>query len=123
LINLQYGSVEDELKKIDKEYGWKIENPGDIDITNDMNDLAELISTCDIVVTCSNVTAHVAGVLGKKTLLILPKYYGRLWFWDYDEKKYSYWYPSVKIIINEMNKWEDVFEMMNSALNSIEYEN
>ena len=123
LINLQYGSVEDELKKIDKEYGWKIKNPGDIDITNDMNDLAELISTCDIVVTCSNVTAHVAGVLGKKTLLILPKYYGRLWFWDYDEKKYSYWYPSVKIIINEMNKWEDVFEMMNSTLNSIEYEN
>lgn len=123
LINLQYGSVEDELKKIDKEYGWKIKNSGDIDITNDMNDLAELISTCDIVVTCSNVTAHVAGVLGKKTLLILPKYYGRLWFWDYDEKKYSYWYPSVKIIINELNKWEDVFEMVYSALNSIEYEN
>jgi len=78
--------------------------------------------SCDLVITCSNVTAHVAGLLGKKTILILPKYYGRLWFWDQDKTKNSFWYPSIKIIENENNEWSKIFARINSEIDKYQNE-
>ena len=55
-----------------------------------------VIQACDIIITCSNTTAHLAGALNKKTLLILPNAKGRFWYWsDIDGK--SIWYPSVNV--------------------------
>jgi tetratricopeptide (TPR) repeat protein len=115
-INLQYGNNEEELERVSKNYGINIYTEKNLDITNNISDLASLINDCDVVVTCSNVTAHVAGVFGKKTILILPKYYGRLWFWDEDERGRSYWYESIKIIINENNDWKTIFNEVQREL-------
>jgi len=115
-INLQYGDVQDELDNIKIKHKVNILNYKDIDITNEINDLANLILSCDLVITCSNVTAHVAGLIGKKTILIRPKYYGRLWFWNQDKNKHSFWYPSIKIIENENNEWPKIFARINSEI-------
>ena len=63
---------------------------------NDMLGLASIINACDFVITCSNVNAHMAGALNKKTFLLLPLGKGRLWNWG-SAKDSSIWYPSVRI--------------------------
>ena len=49
-----------------------------------------------MIITCSNVNAHISGALGKKTFLLLPMGKGRLLNWS-SKKNYSLWYPSIKI--------------------------
>ena len=58
-----------------------------------MDGLASLIQSCDFVITTSNVTAHIAGALGKKTFVLVNP--SMLWYW-HDEDQSS-WYPSVNI--------------------------
>lgn len=114
--NLQYGEVADELQDVLNNTGVIVNADKNKNITDEINDLAEVIKKCDVVVTCSNVTAHVAGVMGKKTYLLAPSKYGRLWFWDADDSGHSVWYPSVKIISNEEDNWNMVFEQLNKYL-------
>jgi hypothetical protein len=50
-------------------YRSNIYDVNDVDIYNDIDSLASIIQACDIVITCSNTTAHLAGALNKKTIL------------------------------------------------------
>ena len=77
LINLQYGDVEGEISKQQKPI--EITN---VDLFDDISSTAALINLCDVVVTISNVTAHIAGSMGKKTLLLVPRYLGKFWYWE-----------------------------------------
>jgi len=94
-VNLQYGDVSEEISLIKKEYETDIKIINDIDYFNDMEKLSALIKVCDEVITCSNVTAHLAGSLGVSTRLILSKSLNKIWYW-YDDKNNSTWYPKVK---------------------------
>jgi ADP-heptose:LPS heptosyltransferase len=55
-----------------------------------------LIDACDFVITISNINAHIAGALGKKTFLLAPFSKGRIWYW-HDSLEHSLWYPSIQI--------------------------
>jgi ADP-heptose:LPS heptosyltransferase len=68
----------------------------EIDNFNDIDGLASLIDACDFVVTTSNVTAHLAGGLGKETYLMVPFAHGRIWYWHEGDTQ-SIWYPSINI--------------------------
>lgn len=106
-VNLQYGDVEEEIKFISSEIGVNIDLVSDIDKYNNIDSLTSLIDVCVYVVTTSNVTAHIAGGLGKDTYLLVPFLAGRIWYWhDQDDK--SIWYPSVKIFRqNKDGSWVD----------------
>ena len=67
----------------------------DIDNFNDISEISCLINACDFVITTSNVTAHIAGALNKKTYLIVPFIEGKIWYWGINEDK-SLWYPSIQ---------------------------
>ena len=97
--NLQYGLSDSEIKQI-KEKNSNFIELIDIDKTNDILDLAILIQNLDLVITTSNVTAHISGALGKKTILLLPKNIGKLWYWA-DEDGRSIWYRNTLIIKQE----------------------
>ena len=56
-----------------------------IDNFNDIEGITSLIDAL-ITITVSNTNAHIAGALGKKTLLLLPKGKGRPWYWSSDKK-------------------------------------
>ena len=45
-----------------------IKNEHGIDLYNNIYGLAQLINECDVIVTTSNLNAHIAGALGKKTI-------------------------------------------------------
>lgn len=95
-LNLQYGEV-----RIDSEVWERTGCPlyaiDGLDVTNDLDGLASLIAALDVVVTCSNTTAHLAGAMGKRTILMAPGGRFVLWYWGRDGNR-TPWYPSVEIL-------------------------
>jgi tetratricopeptide (TPR) repeat protein len=95
-VNLQYGDVSTPLLHAKEELGQEIINLEEIDLFNDVDGALSIIAACDIIVTSSNTTAHLAGALGKETLLLLPYSAGKFWYWHAIDGK-SIWYPSVRV--------------------------
>jgi tetratricopeptide (TPR) repeat protein/ADP-heptose:LPS heptosyltransferase len=115
-INLQYGDTEEEIKDLKKKHQVKIDSTDELDKFNDINSLLNYIQACDFVITSSNVTAHLAGSIGKKTFLIAPHELGKIWYWHDDT--FSIWYPSIKIFRQENpNSWEMLIEKIISEIN------
>ncbi len=67
-MDLQYGDTAAERAAVERESGMQHRHLADIDNTHDIDGLAALITACDLVVTVSNATAHLAGALGKPHL-------------------------------------------------------
>jgi tetratricopeptide (TPR) repeat protein len=110
IISLQYGDVKQEIDQVNSQNKLNIFYDQELDYYNDINSLAALISLCDEVITCSNVTAHIAGRLGVKTYLMVPKSFGNIWYWN-SISNYSKWYPSVKIFRQEIDgDWSHLIE-------------
>jgi tetratricopeptide (TPR) repeat protein len=65
------------------------------DQIGDLADTAGLIDQCDLVVSVDTSAIHLAGALGKESLLMLPR--GSEFRWMLDRAD-SPWYPSVEII-------------------------
>ena len=95
-LDLEYCESEKDKRNLYKNSDLKIYKFKDIDYFNDILGVSSVINSCDVIITCSNVNAHIAGALGKKTLLLLPLGKGRLLNWA-AKNEISLWYPSVKI--------------------------
>jgi tetratricopeptide (TPR) repeat protein len=95
-IDLQYGDTRVEREAVRQDLGVAVENLPDIDNFNDIEGLAALIGACDIVVTVSNTTAHLAGALGKETHVLVPTGRGRMWCWFRDRDD-SPFYPRMRL--------------------------
>ena len=122
LINLQYGDVKNEINEIKIKHEIEVKVNEEIDLFNDILGLSRLICSCDYIVTISNVTAHIAGALGKNTLLMLPKNNGKMWYWSKDNKCQSLWYPSVRIIdYNQIDGWEGSIREAYKFISNVAY--
>lgn len=95
-VDLQYGDTRIERSLLEENFGISIRGVDGIDNYSNIDGLASVIEACDLVVTVSNTTAHLAGALGKKTLLLLPFSRGKLWYWHHINGR-SLWYPSVSV--------------------------
>lgn len=114
-INLQYGEIKDDIQSLEAELREKITVVDGIDPFNDIDGLFSMIELCDIVITTSNVTAHMAGSIGKKTLLLAPNSHGRIWYWHDDE--INIWYPSIKQYYQNNNfSWANAIEKIAKEL-------
>ena len=82
------------IKEFEEQTGIKIIQCGSVDNREDLDGLAALIEACDLVVSTSNVTIHLAGALGKDGFVLLPYIHNFWWLRDRDD---SVWYPSIKI--------------------------
>lgn len=108
-IDLQYGDTRNERAALSQATGLAVERLEDIDNTDDLDGLAALISACDLVVTVSNTTAHLAGALGKPTWVFAPHGYARFWYWFRDRPD-SPWYPHLRIVRQAGKEpWADTF--------------
>lgn len=99
-VNLQYGDVIDEVSAIKNNLGVNIEIIEDVNLYDDIDGLSSILSECNIVITTSNSTAHLAGALGIETLLLLPSGNSRFWYW-HDIDNISLWYPSINVFKQE----------------------
>ena len=114
-VCLQYGEVTDEINEIRNKYGIEISEVKEVDKFNDIDSLAALISACDEVVSIENITAFLAGGLGKKSHILLSN--NCLWCSGYKDAKHE-WYPSVQNF-RQSNKseWILALEQIKKILN------
>ena len=112
-INLQYGSVEEELKTAAREiHEWD-----DTDHFHNIEQLAAQIASLDLVITVSNVTAHVAGALGVPVWVMLP--YSPNWRW-FEGNNPSLWYKCAKLFRQQGHgDWQSVTIAIETELRNV----
>ncbi len=107
LVNLQYGDIADEIKEFKEETGIEVVQCASVDNREDLDGLAALIEACDLVISTSNVTIHMAGALAKETWVLLP-YVAN--FWWLLERTDSIWYPSLTLYRQpNLDDWNNVY--------------
>ena len=72
----------------------------DLDLYNDFEGVAAFLKSLDMFVTISNSTAHLAGSLGVKTILIKPDNYALFHYWNQKNNK-TPWYNCIELIDRE----------------------
>jgi tetratricopeptide (TPR) repeat protein len=83
----------------------------------DFADTAAVLSLADLVISVDTSVAHVAGALGRPTLVLLP--FQPDWRWTLD-LTHSPWYPAARLFRQERpGDWSGVIERAQSALNTI----
>ena len=119
-VDLQYGDTAEERDQLTKNHGIDIRHIDDVDNHNDLDDLAALIGACDIVVTVSNTTAHLAAALGKPVIVMLPNNDALFWYWNRDSHT-TPWYPSARLFRrSDSGRWEDVIDTVALTLAGIQ---
>ena len=103
-VDLQYGDTAAERGAVP----MPLAHVDGLDLHDDIDGLAALIAACDLVVTVSNTTAHLAGALGVPTWVMVPGGNGKLWYWAASQT-HTPWYPAVKVFRqNAIGAWDDV---------------
>lgn len=92
-------------------------NPAIRDVSESIGDFADnaaLLECMDVVVTVDTAIAHLAGSMGKPTLLMLWKYPD--WRWGLEGES-TPWYESVRMIRQDIRgDWEDVIERVSDQI-------
>ena len=115
LVNLQYGDVDDEIRAFKEETGIEVLQCASVDNREDLDGLAALIEVCDLVISTSNVTVHMAGALAKETWVLLP--YVMVNFWWLLERPDSIWYPTLRLYRQtSLNDWNGVYAAIRKDL-------
>ena len=94
LVSLQYGDVDAQIQQVQQEAGLTVLRPPGLDCTQDLDGLGALIAACDLVVSISNTTVHLAGTIGTETWVLLEHVPD--WRWGLNGTA-SLWYPSVSL--------------------------
>ena len=94
-VNLQYGDCEDELQRIESKIGVKILRWDDVDLKNNQEQLAALISCLNVVVTAGTAVLGLSMALGTKTIMFGPR------GWDFLGQSNYPWSPYVESLSPE----------------------
>ncbi|MCA3554394.1 tetratricopeptide repeat protein [Aestuariivirga sp.] len=114
-VNLQYGEVEDEIAEVRAALGVSVHQGEGLDVFNDIDGLLALVDLCDAVLTTSNVTAHLAGALAKRGVVLAPSGKGCLWYWQGGPN--DLWYPSLRRIAQDRaGQWQAAIRMAATAI-------
>jgi tetratricopeptide (TPR) repeat protein len=112
-VNLQYGEVEDELALARERFGVTIHQPRDIDLKMELDKVAALASSCDLVIAPMNATSNLAAACG-----------GAVWFiharpsaWTMLGTGEQPWYPQSRSFFGEgFQDWDNTMGQIERAL-------
>ena len=111
IINLQYGSIENDKKYLSSQDKY-LKIFDDLDLFNDIESCMGLLKNLDLFITVSNSTAHFAGALGIPTILICPKKSSTYFYWNTISGS-SIWYKNIKVIGIEHSISETIKQINN----------
>ena len=116
LLDLQYGDTADERAAF-AAAGGSLARVEGLDLFHDIDGVLAAIDACDVVLTTSNVTAHLAGALGKRTLLVYLNAMAPFHYWALGPGRRSRWYPSVEIVTGPgIDSWDRILERAGDLL-------
>jgi hypothetical protein len=109
--------VSEELATLQEDTGIEVLTIPGLDLHDDLDDLAALISCCDLVISVSNATAHLSGALGKPTWLALHQV--PYWPWGLEGER-SPWYPTLRLFRQgSAGCWREPLEQLRGALEAL----
>ena len=118
LLDLQYGDTAQEREAF-RAAGGRLARLDELDLFDDLEGVLAAIEACDAIVTTSNVTAHLAGVLGKETYLVYLRANPPFHYWVPDENGHSPWYPSVRVVTGvQLDNWEKALDAVDERLDA-----
>jgi hypothetical protein len=111
IVNLQYGDCAEELETARAE-GLSIWSPPDIDLKDDLDDVAALGCALDLVIGPPNATTNIAAACGAKVWMIAPP-----GAWTQLGTAGFPWYPAVRAFSPvALGDWSEVMAELARAL-------
>lgn len=95
LVNLQYGDHAAAIARASTATGVQVLEARDIDRTNDLAGMCDLVAAMDVVVCIGHTTAHLAGGLGVPNLVLVPSSPFAHWLGSGET---CVWYPQSRIL-------------------------
>jgi tetratricopeptide (TPR) repeat protein len=106
-ISLQYTDEARDMEELRERHGIALHDCRVA--TSDMDELASLIQSLDAVVSVCNTTVHIAGAIGKPTLVLAP--FVPEWRYGLRGER-MIWYPSVRVLRQpRYGDWGPVVQM------------
>jgi hypothetical protein len=119
LLDLQYGDTLAEREAF-AQAGGRLERLAELDLFNDLDGVLAAIGACDLVVTTSNVTAHLAASIGKPTWLLYLSGIPSFFYWSAAQDGRCLWYPSVRILSGAARgSWDELLERVGRDLGDL----
>jgi tetratricopeptide (TPR) repeat protein len=114
-VSLQYGEVRDELAAFERHANRSIHRWDDFNPTYDLDDLAALSATLDLVISIDNSTVHLASAVGAPLWVLLPRAADWRWLTNCID---SPWYPSAELFRPQAaaDDWSEMFERVRERL-------
>lgn len=111
----RYYLIQKDIRPVDRSFLSKCDNIQDTSSElKSFSETAALISNLDMVVSVDTSVAHLAGALGKKTLVMLPHLADWRWL---NERCDSPWYKSIKLYRQTSHgKWDNVLSEVKEKL-------
>jgi hypothetical protein len=103
-VSLQYGNIARDLELLRELGGDRIIHDPEIDQMTDLDGFAAQIAALDAVVSVSNTTIDMAGMLGVPTLHVRGDRASQIW----PRSGGSPWYPDMVFLYKQRRPWPDV---------------
>ena len=110
-INLQYGNITNDLIWVKNKLGVEISEISDIDLYNDLDSLAALISNLDLIISVNNINSNLAGATGTPLWEIVPKFW-----WLLLGQSYSPFYPRSQIFEPNDEGFKRILALLSSPI-------
>ena len=115
-VDLQYGDTSSARAAVESELGVTIAHIPGLDLREDLDGLAALAAACDLVISVSSTTAHLAAAVGCPTWIMVPATAGSLWYWMQGTDR-TPWYPAVTIFRQaKLSQWQEVIAEVEGRL-------
>lgn len=105
-VNLQYGDCATEIEDAKERFNADLHTFDALDLTNDLDGVAALISSLDLVIAPTNSVAQLSGALGQRTFV-----FTRNFTWTMLGTDGMPWHPSMRVFKSEHRNapWAGVF--------------
>ena len=114
LISLQIGFGSEQVSQVADRFAVLEFGPDFDERNGPFMDAAAVISNLDLVITSDTAVAHLAGAMGARVWLALPRVANWRWMQDRED---SPWYPTMRLFRQERaGDWEGVFRRMSEEL-------
>lgn len=108
-VDVQYGDTAEERAAIASSVGAELMRFEEVDHHDDLDGVIAILAACDLVVTTSNVTAHLAGAIGRRTWVLYPGTLPPFHYWTCEPgDEHSLWYPSVSVLHADAGDWTEL---------------
>ena len=112
-ISLVYADAEADIAQALQDYGVTIHTWEDLDLKDDIDGVAALMSSLDLVVSCLSTVSELSGALGVRTLGFIGETSHTIMLGTDDVM----WFPNTHYHSKEMNDpWEPVFTEISASL-------